>query len=125
EPRTQWSGCVDCVSWRRKSVPRVNLHSLDLIGRMSRRSWARRLAMRTVRLLTLVLLLVLPATLQASILVVTSGQTVRYVGEPLPANVPADDALPPGFSVGYRHNSFSLFWVDFWTWNGSFCLYGG
>ncbi len=79
--------------------------------------------MRSVLPLAVVLLLVIPATLQARLLVVTSGPTIAHVGDPSP--VPADPALPPSVSVGYRYDTFSLFWVDFWTWDGGYCLYGG
>src|SRR4051812_38692958 len=88
---------------------------------MWRPNWARRLPMRPILPLTVVVLLLLPATLQARFLVSTGGSTVQYVGDPLSA----DASLPPGSSVGYRYDCVGLFWVDFWTWDGGYCLYGG
>ncbi len=77
--------------------------------------------MRPVLPLAVTFLLVVPVTLHARLLVVTSGPTIAHVGDPLHR----DAAPAPSASVGYRHDTFSLFWVDFWTWDGSYCLYGG
>jgi hypothetical protein len=73
------------------------------------------------------LLLLTPGRSDARIVLIGNNPTVRYLGP-----VVNQEAVPAGpgaksvnLSVSYQYHSVSLFRVDFWTWNGGYCLHGG
>lgn len=65
-----------------------------------------------------------PGRSEAGVLI-TQGSTINHVGD-----VPAElkQALPADFggaAVGFHYSYFGVFWLDLWTWDGTFCLYAG
>ena len=64
-----------------------------------------------------------PSRAEAFVLI-TRGETIKHVGDVVPAMKPA---LPPDLggdaAVGYRYRYFGIFWIDLWTWEGEYCLY--
>jgi len=46
-------------------------------------------------------------------MIFTSGPTVKRLG----------DVPGKGLSVGYHYQYAGLFWVEFWTWDGFYCVY--
>ncbi len=71
-------------------------------------------------LLALPILLV-PSAAPARMIAFTGGPTVTHVGDV----AHREPDLPANASVGYRYDYAGLFWVEFWTWGGKFCIYGG
>jgi hypothetical protein len=83
-----------------------------------------------------------PSRAAAGIVMVTAGPTIKHLGDVPAAKLAAAqsaerdanlrrgrvDVFGKGMSrpaVGFRYNYFGLFWVEFWTWGGEFCLYEG
>jgi len=62
-----------------------------------------------------------PSQASAKFFLITHGDTItdlgpiKVKGEDMPANVP--------LKVGYKYSYGGLFWVDFWTWDGTYCIY--
>src|SRR5262245_23289354 len=92
---------------------------------MSKRSIWRGLA------LGLTLVLAQPHTASAKgIVLITHGETVQHIAEFPPAEkdklraeirqFAGRDVQP---SVGYAYKYWGIFWLDFWTWDGRFCIY--
>jgi hypothetical protein len=76
--------------------------------------------------LALAVVLWSPARTQAGILMFTSGPTVKHLGHVVNKNALKDldlKQMPDGFSVGYKYNYAGLFWIEFWTWGGTYCVY--
>jgi hypothetical protein len=51
---------------------------------------------------------------------ITHGDTISHVGD-----VPAKNREPglPSTKVGFKYSYWGIFWLDFWTWDGEYCLY--
>src|SRR5262249_6764645 len=65
-----------------------------------------------------------PSVVEAKIILITNGNTVKLVGEvwgSIRPEVEKDTA--PGVKVGYKYSYFGVFWLDLWTWGGEYCLY--
>ena len=60
------------------------------------------------------------------IVLITSGDTIEHV-ENLPDETVdlAMEATGRPVRVGYYYSSFGVFWIDLWTYDGTFCLYDG
>ena len=76
-----------------------------------------------LRLLPLVffLLAVSANSADAKIMLITRGDTIAFVGNPK-----SDDGKEVNLAnikVGYKYSYFGLFWVDFWTYGGEYCVY--
>jgi hypothetical protein len=51
--------------------------------------------------------------------VITWGDTINHVG-----NVPPQNRQNLGATkVGYKYSYFGVFWLDLWTWDGTYCIY--
>jgi hypothetical protein len=72
-------------------------------------------------LLAATLLLFSPAKAEAGVLI-TRGDTIGELGAIDPELLKAAD-LPSNLKVGYKYSYFGVFWLDFWTYDGEFCLY--
>jgi hypothetical protein len=72
-------------------------------------------------LLAATLLLFSPAKAEAGVLI-TRGDTIGELGAISPELLKAAD-LPGNLKVGYKYSYFGVFWLDFWTYDGEFCLY--
>jgi hypothetical protein len=60
---------------------------------------------------------------------ITTGETIKHVRD-IPSDVLAKVRKayekPNGrFKIGYSHSRFGLFWIDIWTWGGTYCIYEG
>src|SRR2546430_1958036 len=89
---------------------------------------SRRLPLRTM-ILVIATWGVWPAMAPAAVLI-TRGETIKHVADiPSPAkeNLSADlqiiakrNVQP---AVGFAYKYWGIFWIDFWTWDGRFCIY--
>lgn len=77
-------------------------------------------------------LVLAPSQADAKILLITSGDTFTHFGKvQIPSNgsgISPKTAMVmrmPGVEVGYKWSYGGLFWIDFWTWGGEYCLYRG
>ena len=62
-----------------------------------------------------------PAEVSAGKVVVTWGDTISHVGD-----VSASTGQSQGINkVGYKYSYFGVFWLNLWTWGGSYCVYEG
>src|SRR5262245_16920122 len=71
--------------------------------------------------------LLAPSRADAGLLVVTSGPTVKHLGEIADAHK-REGLRDKGFThaaIGFRYHQFGLFWLEFWTWDGGYCVYEG
>ena len=83
-------------------------------------------------LLPLAVLLFLPAPASAKIVLITHGDTIAHLGD-----ITADQKAfvrqqvkqvaqrDLDVQVGYKYSYFGVFWLDLWTWGGTYCLYQG
>jgi hypothetical protein len=74
--------------------------------------------------LPLLVLLLGASRSEARLMIFTSGTTVKPIGEVV--NKEGGQGLknmPAGLGVGYCYNYAGLFWIEFWTWGGSYCLH--
>jgi hypothetical protein len=55
------------------------------------------------------------------IILITCGETVKYFGT---VSQQFKIQLWDTSSVGYRYNYVGVFWLDFWTYDGTYCVYG-
>src|SRR4051812_38547588 len=75
---------------------------------------------------------------EAGLIVITSGTTIKHIGEITEekrqemrkgprqvGQLGPRAALMTDPQVGFRYQSFDVFWIPLWTWNGSYCLYQG
>jgi hypothetical protein len=77
-----------------------------------------------MRCLPLIILLLGATRSEGRLMIFTSGTTVKPLGEVV--NKDAGQGLrnmPAGVGVGYCYNYVGLFWIEFWTWGGSYCLH--
>jgi hypothetical protein len=63
-----------------------------------------------------------PSAAQAIPCLITHGDTISPIGE-APREVQGEKL--PATSVGFKYSSFGVFWMDLWTWGGTYCLYDG
>jgi hypothetical protein len=88
-----------------------------------------RLILRFAPLLVLAGVLLYPSQAEArrgGIVLITTGDTVKHVGDIKPELKPdpkEDPDVPADLKVGYIHDRFGIFWLDLWTWNGRYCVY--
>jgi hypothetical protein len=62
------------------------------------------------------------STSQAGVVLITRGETISHVGNITAKARPNE--VPPGISgVGFKYWYGGLFWVDFFTSDGTFCVY--
>jgi hypothetical protein len=62
-----------------------------------------------------------PSTARAGVILITRGETISHVGDVAPqhrANAKID-------KVGYKYGYWGIFWIDLWTWDGTYCVYEG
>jgi len=50
---------------------------------------------------------------------VTWGESISHIGDA----GPQAQQTHGGTKVGYRYDYFGIFWIDFWTHGGTFCVY--
>jgi hypothetical protein len=55
------------------------------------------------------------------VILITHGDTITHLGDPPQQPEKPDSTVKVGFKSSYG----GLFWMDFWTWGGEFCLYEG
>ncbi len=71
-------------------------------------------------------LVLAPTEAGAKILLITHGDTITHLGDigkgPPGAGAPATGQT---VGVGYKWSYGGLFWIDFWTWGGEYCLHVG
>lgn len=89
----------------------------------------RRVAVRCLPLMVVAVLLLRPATAEArprGIVLITHGDTIQTVGE-VSAESKAEVRQATGTNpqVGYCYSFFGIFWLDIWTWDGTYCLFEG
>lgn len=90
-----------------------------------------RCTLRLVPLVVLALVLLYPSRADArrgGIIVITHGEVVKHVGDvvdDLKAEVREATGSAAVPSVGFVYSAFGVFWLDFWTWDGKYCLYSG
>jgi hypothetical protein len=65
--------------------------------------------------------LLAPAEAGAKIILITHGDTITHLG----AANDRGKKFPPSVRVGYKHSYYGLFWIDFWTSDGTYCVYEG
>jgi len=60
------------------------------------------------------------------IMIITYGETVMHYAD-LATDVrqALKDETGQELQVGYLYNSFGVFWLELWTWDGEYCLYEG
>jgi hypothetical protein len=63
-----------------------------------------------------------PSAAQACPVLITRGETVTDMGRVQPQ---FHGANLPSTQVGYKYGHFGVFWVDLWTWDGTWCLHSG
>jgi hypothetical protein len=86
----------------------------------------RRLVCRVLVACGLVLVLQPSKAEAKGFMMVTYGDSVFHV-----ARVPEDQktflrqVFKQDAAVGYHYDYFGVFWLDFWTWDGQWCLYNG
>ncbi len=56
------------------------------------------------------------ADARGGLLLITHGDRIGHVGDG-----PTQELK--GSKVGYKYSYFGVFWVDLWTWGGSYCVY--
>jgi hypothetical protein len=63
-----------------------------------------------------------PSTASAKgIVLITWGETISHVGD-----VSSPNNQDPGpIKIGYKSSYFGVFWIDLWTWGGTYCVYDG
>jgi hypothetical protein len=67
-----------------------------------------------------------PSAARAVPVLITHGDTIDHVGEVSPQfRVQFPDKVPPDAKVGFKYSHFGVFWIDLWTWGGTYCLYKG
>jgi hypothetical protein len=54
------------------------------------------------------------------ITLITHGDTINHLGHVAPDRRSAD---LPATAVGFKYSYFGVFWLDLWTWGGTYCLY--
>jgi hypothetical protein len=59
------------------------------------------------------------------IILITHGDRINHTSEVTPAVWQAAAGKLPARNVGYKYSYFGIFWVDLWTWGGTWCLYKG
>jgi hypothetical protein len=70
------------------------------------------------------ILLAAPSVSHAKLILITHGDTISNLGEVSPKSRPQD--MPANFhSVGFKYHYGGLFWIDFITSDGEFCVYDG
>jgi hypothetical protein len=72
--------------------------------------------------LTVAALVLTTGVADAKIMLITHGETIAKVGDV--ANKP-DPSFPANVAVGYKYSYGGLFWLDFWRWDGEYCLFAG
>lgn len=65
--------------------------------------------------------LLTPADAAAKFFLITHGDTITNVG----AGSTKADPMMRSCQVGYKYGYFGLFWIDLWTYDGTFCIYEG
>jgi hypothetical protein len=68
-----------------------------------------------------------PSSASAKLFLITHGDTIKNLGS---VNHPGmqEELRKLGKStqsVGFKYSYFGIFWIDFWTWGGEYCLYQG
>jgi hypothetical protein len=55
-------------------------------------------------------------------ILITRGDTIAKIGD-----LPAELKIGPfaNLAVGYKYSYFGVFWLDFWTWGGEYCMFEG
>jgi hypothetical protein len=63
-----------------------------------------------------------PSPARAVPILITQGETVSEMGQVQPKhrNLPL-----PAMNVGFKYSYFGIFWLDLWTWDGTWCLHNG
>ena len=64
--------------------------------------------------------LLLSSKVHAGILV-TSGEKISHVGDPTPENRNRENL--GACKIGFKYEYGGIFWIDFWTGNGTYCIY--
>jgi hypothetical protein len=83
-------------------------------------------ALRTRGLPCLVVVILLGPSAAEARGVITWGDTVSYVGEVSNQHkLGVQAGLGTDVAVGYHYHYWGLFWIDFWTSDGEYCLYRG
>ena len=73
--------------------------------------------------LTLALALFVPTESQAKFIVISRGDTISDLG---PISGGRGNNLPQGaLYVGYKYSFVSVFWLDFWRYDGTYCVHDG
>jgi len=54
------------------------------------------------------------------IILITRGDSISHLGD-VAAELQVADL--PATAVGYKYSYFGVFWLDLWTWGGTYCLY--
>jgi hypothetical protein len=57
-----------------------------------------------------------PSEVSAKIALFTSGESIIPIGT-------AKEGPPDMRQIGFKYNYGGLFWIDFWTWDGTYCIY--
>ena len=58
-----------------------------------------------------------PSEASAKFFLITTGETISDVGSGKDGN--------KSVKIGYKYDYAGLFWIDFWTWGGEYCVYEG
>ncbi len=70
-------------------------------------------------------LLLGPSTASAKIFLITSGTAIKKLGDISNPQLKAAlrQATGKDLAVGFKYSHFGVFWIDFWTWGGEYCLF--
>jgi len=58
-----------------------------------------------------------PSEASAKFFMITTGETISDVRSGKDGN--------KSVKIGYKYDYAGLFWIDFWTWDGGYCVYEG
>jgi hypothetical protein len=60
-----------------------------------------------------------PSQARAGAVLVTWGDTISHLGDVTPEHRQVAGAA----KVGYKSSYWGVFWIDLWTWGGTYCIY--
>jgi hypothetical protein len=63
------------------------------------------------------------APLQAGAVLITHGDTISHIGDIPPVKIKGKATVLT--KVGYAYSYWGVFWLDLWTWGGTYCIYDG
>src|SRR6266699_1336761 len=75
--------------------------------------------------LALFALILLPAPASAGAILITRGDSFSKIADIKDPEIRQKirQATGKDMAVGFKYSYFGVFWIDFWTWGGEYCVF--